>query len=103
MSAYVDATVIASAVVVFSGGTGLMAWIYRRGRSEGNFEKSLVDNTRATEALNQTVGGLKDSLDVGFRQVHDRIDKHDVEIAVARRDIEHLTASVIVAHRPLDS
>jgi hypothetical protein len=101
MSAYIDASIVIAVVAFASAFMGVLTWIYKRGRVEGNFEKSLQDNSAATRELTTVVGGLKDSLSVGFKEVHDRIDNHDIEIAVAKRDIQHLAASMIVAVAPL--
>lgn len=83
---------ILATVAVLSVISGMAAWIYRRGRTEGNLEKSMQDNTHAVTELTASVGTLNDKLLVGFGTVHDRIDGHDVRLALAERDIEHLKA-----------
>jgi hypothetical protein len=102
MSAYIEAVVGGSVIAGATSISAVMAWIYRRGRSEGTLEKSMQDNSAATLKLNSTVERLNESLAVGFREVHDRIDGHDVRIALAENDIQHLrnstTAAAIVAH-----
>ncbi len=80
-SEYIDATVIIAVIAIATSLSAVIAWVFRRGRSEGQLEKSMQDNTRATHELNQTVAVLNDKLGTGFKEVHDRIDNHDVALA----------------------
>lgn len=97
MSAYVDASVVAGAAVACTSLIALFSWVFRRGGSEREMAISLRDNTESNKELTGVVQGLQQSLTLGFREVHDRIDSHDVQIAVAKRDIEHLNERVVHA------
>lgn len=97
MSAVIVADIVIAAAAGFGCTGTILAWIYRRGRTEGGLEKSMQDNTSAVVGLTTTVAGLNDKLMVGFDAVHTRIDAHDIEIAVAKRDIQHLNERVTVA------
>lgn len=75
----------------------MMAWVYRRGHVESSLQSSMQANTESTRELTNTVSTLNNSLSVGFREVHDRIDGHEVRIALSERDIDYLNRRVQVA------
>lgn len=58
--------VITASIAVICCLAGVIAWFYRRGRSEQALSNSVDRNTEATNLLAAQVGGLRDIL-----QVHD--------------------------------
>jgi hypothetical protein len=101
MNYYVVATVAIALIAIISALLAVASWVFHRGQAEGNFDKSMRDNTAATQRLTDTVDTLQSSLHLGFREVHDRVDKHDVVLAEQRttiaahdRDLQRLQARV---------
>lgn len=99
MSAVNVATVILAAVALATVLGAVIAWVYTRGGGEREVALSLKENSRSNKELTQVVGDLGGQLIRGFREVHDRIDAHDVRLAVATRDIEHLYETRLMAAR----
>jgi hypothetical protein len=55
---------IAGATTAFlGGGLGVIAWFYRRGKSEQSLSSSVEKHAEATELLAAQVGGLRDTLE----------------------------------------
>jgi membrane protein implicated in regulation of membrane protease activity len=57
------ATVIAATLAGLATVVGVIAWFYRRGRSEQSLSNSVERHAEATEMLAGQVGGLRDTLE----------------------------------------
>jgi hypothetical protein len=58
------AAVIAGAITAILGAIlGIIAWFYRRGKSEQSLSSSVEKHAEATELLAAQVGGLRDTLE----------------------------------------
>ena len=58
------ATIVTAVIIALGAIVGVIAWFYRRGRSEQSLSSSVEKHAEATELLAAQVGGLRDTLEV---------------------------------------